>query len=65
MLSSEVKFSAEKQTDGQTDRQMDIGKAICPDLSMRGHKKHIDFMRGKTNTEVKAELRPITIHFYR
>ena len=34
MLSSQIKFSAERQmdgqTDGQTDTQMDTSKTICP-----------------------------------
>ena len=33
MLSSQVKFSE--------DRQMDTGKTICPHLSMRGHKNQV------------------------
>ena len=38
MLSSQVKFSAD--TEGQTDRQMDMVKQYAPDLSMRGHKNN-------------------------
>ena len=30
MSSSQVKFSADRQTDGQTDRQTDNTKTICP-----------------------------------
>ena len=30
MLSSQVKFSADRQTDGRTDRQTDVCKTICP-----------------------------------
>ena len=30
MLSSQVKFSVDRQTDGQTERQMNTGKTICP-----------------------------------
>ena len=40
MLSSQVKFSADRQTDGRMDRQTDgHGKQYAPDLSMQGHKK--------------------------
>ena len=30
MLSSQVKFSGERQTDRQTDEQTDTGKTTCP-----------------------------------
>ena len=30
MLSSQVMFLADRQTDRQTDGQMDTGKTICP-----------------------------------
>ena len=38
MLSSQVKFSADRQTDGQTDRRTPV-KQYAPDLSMHGHIK--------------------------
>ena len=47
MLSSQVKFSADRQTDGQTD----TGKTICPHLTMRGHKK--------VEIPIKSSKRPI------
>ena len=37
MLSSQVKFSADRQTDRQTDRRTTV-KQYAPDLSMRGYK---------------------------
>ena len=36
MLNFHVKFV---QTDGRTDKQMDIGKTICPRSFDTGHKK--------------------------
>ena len=40
MLTSQVKFSAYRQM----DRQMDTGKTICLNLSMRGPKKQSRYM---------------------
>ena len=40
MLSSQVKFSADRQTDRQMDRWTPV-KQYAPDLSMRGHKNLI------------------------
>ena len=37
MLSSQIKFSADRQIDKQTDRWTPV-KQYAPDLSMRGHK---------------------------
>ena len=37
MFSSQVKFSTDRQTDGQTDRLTPV-KQYVPDLSMRSHK---------------------------
>ena len=38
MLSSQVKFSADRETDRQTGIQMDTSKKICPRSIDAGHK---------------------------
>ena len=40
MLSSHVKFSADRQADRRTDRRTPV-KQYAPDLSMRGHKSRV------------------------
>ena len=55
MLSSQVKFSAERQLDRQTNRKADRRRPIkqyAPDLSMRGHKKQ--YMNSNHNNEYAA-----------
>ena len=46
MLRSQVKFSADRQIDGQPERRTDRRTPVeqyAPDLSMRGHKKKSHF----------------------
>ena len=57
MLSSQVKFSANRQTDRQTDRRTPLKQYAPLDLSMLGHKNCRITQKVKTNTAWKNLLK--------